>query len=683
MIQRLSASFCCLLLFHAFSLCQETVLLEEHLQERFVSNAEEEGLAEGGQDWERVLRLRRSLDLHRIDPVELGDLFGLTTFQVQAFEEYRRLVGPLIDPLELQAVPGWDETTVRRVLPWVYVAARTSLPSLLHNAWKAGIHTIQWQVSLQDSDLQNHREALQRGQPFQGSPTRLLLRYGFASDRQIRWGCTLEKDAGEPLLVNKPAAGFGMMAAHVAWKGSKTIRTLVIGDYQVSLGQGLVIWQGMAFRKTSDAMMVMRQGAVFRPHTGTDEHRFLRGLAIEAVKGRWQLALFVTKRSLDAHHVTDTVSGQSAYVSALLTSGLHRTLREQQQRHALGLSGMGGRLAYHHGRGRVAFNGCIGRYSLPMRKDASMHNLFALQGQHFSNLSADVGYSFRNMYLFGEYAVNGQGGTAFVQGAMASLHPRLDLAWLHRRISPRYHTLHGNAFTEQAEPTNEAGTYLGISLRLPSGCKIDAWLDAFRFPWLRYQVDRPSRGQSALIQFSWLPDKRTEVYLRWMRESKDQHAPWEVGPMEEIIAMTRSGVRFQYSHHPGPDWRVRVRIEGTKVWAGPIPEDGFLGHLDLQYRPTALRWRWMVRLACYETDGYSARIYGFENDVPYRNVLSVYHGRGIRCYGIAEWKGWRQVSWAAKCGISVREESQGLGVDIRLQALVQFDRGEDKEIRRH
>jgi len=668
MIRRLSIGFFFVVVITACLQGQETVHLEEHLQERVASLSEEEGLADGGQDWERLMRLRRRLDLNRIDPVEMGDLLGLTPLQVQAFESYRRLVGPMVDGLELQAVPGWDEATVRRVLPWVYVAAHPSLPTLLHNQWQAGVHTILCQSSLQSSHLQEQKEAVQRGQPFLGSPVRLLLRYGFVYDRKIRWGITLEKDPGEPLLAQKPAAGFDMLAAHVAWKGSGVIRTLVLGDFQVNLGQGLVMWQGMAYRKTSDAMLIMRQGEVFRPHTGTDELRFQRGFALEVGRGRWQLAMFASTRGLDAHRVTDTGSGQPAYVSSLLTTGLHRTPRELQQRQALGLSGIGGRLTYHHRRGRIAFNGWGGRYSLPWRKEPSMYNLFAMSGLHFSNMSAEVGYSLHNMYLFGEVAVNGCGGVAYIQGAMASLHPRLDLAWLHRRISPRYHTLYGNAFTEGAEPTNEVGSYLGISLRLPLGCKVDAWLDAFRFPWLRYQVDRPSRGQSALLQVSWLPDKRTDIFLRWMRESKGQHAVGVSGPMREVLAFTRSAMRFQYSHRPGPAWLVRVRVEGTTVRAGQMPEHGFASHLDLQYRPISCRWRWMARLAYYETGGYSSRIYGFENDVPYRNVQSVYHGRGFRCYGIAEWRGGRQISCAAKWGITLRGKTQGM--DIRVQMLL-------------
>jgi len=51
-----------------------------------------------------------------------------------------------------------------------------------------------------------------------------------------------------------------------------------MGDYTVNMGQGLIRWQGYALGRSSNMMSCFKQGELFRPHTGTDENRFCRGL---------------------------------------------------------------------------------------------------------------------------------------------------------------------------------------------------------------------------------------------------------------------------------------------------------------------------------------------------------------------------------------------------------------------
>jgi len=68
-----------------------------------------------------------------------------------------------------------------------------------------------------------------------------------------------EKDAGESFQFTKKVKGFDYFSSHLTIKNIRRINKITIGDYQIQLGQGLVIWQGMSLGKTSDIVTIRKQ----------------------------------------------------------------------------------------------------------------------------------------------------------------------------------------------------------------------------------------------------------------------------------------------------------------------------------------------------------------------------------------------------------------------------------------
>jgi hypothetical protein len=69
---------------------------------------------------------------------------------------------------------------------------------------------------------------------------------------------------------------------------------------------------------------------------------------------------------------------------------------------------------------------------------------------------------------------------------------------LHRYIHKEYQALYADAFTENSSPTNENGMYIGLNLQPTNGLQAGLYLDMYKFPWLRYQVDGPGWGREYL-----------------------------------------------------------------------------------------------------------------------------------------------------------------------------------------
>jgi hypothetical protein len=62
------------------------------------------------------------LNLNAAEAEDLYDFHFLNAMQVSNFLKYRKLLGNLIHVYELQAVPGWDLSTIAKILPYITLA---------------------------------------------------------------------------------------------------------------------------------------------------------------------------------------------------------------------------------------------------------------------------------------------------------------------------------------------------------------------------------------------------------------------------------------------------------------------------------------------------------------------------------------------------------------------------------
>ncbi len=248
-------------------------------------------------------------------------------------------MGPLVDLHELQAVPYWDVETILKILPFITVQSQQSLSlkeMLTHGdaLLLARYSRVLQQQHGYDEDTANR---------YAGDPSRILLRYKYQYKTSLQYGVTVEKDAGERVFKTFQNP-FDFTSFHFYKKGSGLVKAVAQGDYTINLGQGLVQWQSLAFKKSSEVAGLVRQSAVVRPYSGAGEFYFNRGGAITLQKGWWQATAFASARRLTASLKEDS-SGQG-YFTSFNTSGLHRTRNELQNRKNVARWSYGGNISY-------------------------------------------------------------------------------------------------------------------------------------------------------------------------------------------------------------------------------------------------------------------------------------------------------------------------------------------------
>ncbi|HSR40417.1 MAG TPA: helix-hairpin-helix domain-containing protein, partial [Phnomibacter sp.] len=571
---------------------------------------------------------RNPLNVNNATEGDLQPLRFLTDFQIQKFLQYRRLMGPLLSFYELQAIPGWDVETINRIRPFVMVGPAYTLFETMNTRFSKGEHSLLMRVSqtLQKSKGFLPKDTLPPAYP--GSPQRLLLRYKYTYKNLLQFGMLGEKDPGEQFFKGAQSKGFDFYSFHLFVRNLGVIKQLAIGDFTLNLGQGLLTYQSLGFRKSVDVMNIKRQTEILRPYNSPGEVNSLRGAAITLGQGPWSFTAFATRQKVSANAEVDSVYNED-YVSSILNNGYHRTSSETADRRNITQSSVGGRLHYKKGMFMAGVNAIHFSLSKPLRKDSLPYNYFTFSGNKLTAFSGEMSYTWRNLHAFGELAANPGGGMAGIAGLMANLDPRVDFSLLYRNIARNYASLYASAFTESTTPVNEKGLFTGMAIKPNRYFRIDAYADIFSFPWVRYRVNRPSKGKEFLLQLSWRPNKQTEVYTRLRSENKAINLSNTNGPFYETENVARQNWRTQVQYRVSSAITLRARAE--LMWydqGGKQEEQGFLLFTDFFYKPMSKPLVFNMRLQYFETDGYNSRIYAFENDVLYSFSIPVFYDKG-------------------------------------------------------
>jgi len=627
------------------------------------------------QDMEQFRK--NPLNINVAEAEELKQLRIITDLQIASLISYRSLFGKFISVYELQAVPAWDVSTIKKILPFITVASPVSFANEAGKRLRDGEHSFLLRIS-QVLERSRGFDKSTSGTKYLGSPQRVFFRHRYNYKNLLQFGIAGDKDAGEQFFKGKQSKGFDFYSFHLFARKLGAIQSLALGDFTVNMGQGLIHWQSLAFKKSVDVMGVKRQSAVLRPYSSAGEFFFHRGAGITIKKGKIETTAFASVRKLSANFVADTVNNED-FISSFLTAGYHRTESELSDRNKLTQSTFGGNIAYKNNHWQVGVNGVYYHFSSPVQKRDEPYNLYAVSGDTWYNFSIDYSYTYKNLHFFGEAAADKDLDKAFINGLLLSVDPKVDISVVQRTIAAGYQSVNGNAFTENTYPTNETGFYIGASVRPAVSWRIDAYADVFRFPWLKYLVDAPGSGKDFLTQVTFTPNKQTEIYSRFRYESKQANQPDNSTVTNFLVFLPRQNWRTQVSFKPNQYLTLRSRAE--MLWydkKGNNSEKGFLGFVDVGYKPMMSPFSGILRLQYFETDGYNSRLYAYENDVLYSYSIPAFFDKGFRYYfnvnydltrKLTLWLRWAQTLYPDKQSIgSGLDEIQGKRrSEMRLQ----------------
>jgi len=603
---------------------------------------------------------KHPVNLNSADFEELKKISILTDIQINNLLAHIQKNGKLISLYELQAIDDFDVETINRILPYIYISySEKQRYFTLKEMFKNGSNQvfIRYQQTIEEkkgfSEITDSALTENPNSRYVGTPEKVYFKYRFTYYNNISWGITAEKDAGEVMYndIRKeqklkisedklPSKGFDFYSAHFFIRDFSIIKALAIGDYSLQFGQGLTLWTGLGFGKSSDIAGVKKNAMGIKPYTSVEENLFMRGAATTiGVKGL-ELTVFYSSNKIDANiSGIDSLNKEILYVSSLQESGYHSTPGELEDKDAITQSMYGTHLGYKNRKLNIGATAYKTIFSSDIRRDLDLYNKFEFNSDENLNFGIDYSYILRNANFFGEISKSENGGMAFLNGILLSLDSKVSLSLMHRKYEKDYQVLFSSAFSENSKIANEEAVYLGIILKPHLHWTLTAYADNFTFPWLKYRVDAPSSGFDYLAQINYKPSKKVEIYLRYRQENKQINNSNDLNIIDFIEPTKKQSCRFNAAYAITPSFSFKNRVEVSKYTVGEeAAQNGYLLYQDVSYKRMKSPFTLTVRYCLFDTDSYDSRIYAYENDVLYSYSIPSFYYKGSRVYFLVKYR---------------------------------------------
>ena len=595
--------------------------------------------------------LQNPMNINSPDYDVLRRVFALTDYQIYELKKHISMNGGYMATLyELATVNGFDNKTIYRILPFIKVEGVSNPYNLkLKNVLKYGRNQIflRYQEVLEEQKGYSFAsDSLLEANPnarYLGSPQKFYAKYNFNYQNRVRFGITAEKDAGEEFFKGTQKQGFDFYSAHLFLQDFGIVKSLAIGDYHLQFGQGLTLWSGMAYGKTSSITGIKKRAQGIRPYTSADENNFFRGIATTLKKKDWELSLFYSNNRIDA--TVDTLDAEESYIASLQETGFHRTPRELAYKNNLNLQLFGTHLSYKTEFSRLGFTFYQMEYDKDVQGRISPYNQFEFTGLQNSGFGLNYETYIRKHSFFGEVSMSSNGGIATLNGLVTQLDPFFSISLLHRYYSKDYQTKYSVGFGESSRNNNEQGLFFGTNMIFHSKLTLDAYVDLFSFKWLKFRVDAPSQGVDYNLQLNYTPARYSSIYLRYRHKGKSINITDDMH-LNRVYANEKRNFRIHLQHKPYHNFTVKSRAEWSSYQVeGSDATNGFLVYQDAQYNFSKIPLNLSARIALFNTDSYDERIYAYESDVLYAFSIPAYYYKGTRAYLVMKYQIARNINF--------------------------------------
>lgn len=579
------------------------------------------------------------VDINTSDLSIFVQLLLLNDIQLRDIINHRIKYGKFASLFELQTVPSMELTDIRRVLPYLRPIGIEGVTPFKWNMLYKGSKTVLVRYS---KVLQEQGGFAGEDPKYLGSNDKLSLRFRHVVPGRVSIGFGMEKDAGEPLSRKYNDLYFDFTTFHISLENiNNVVRRVVIGDFQASAGQGLILFSGYGFGKSAFTTAVKRSERMLRPSTSMNEINALRGAGVELnITRNISFMVFGSLRKSDGNAIIpDSIENdQEQIISSLQMAGLHRTLSEIEDKGFVDQITTGATLKYSATKLTIGLNTVYDKLNKTLQPMNRTYNKYYFSGNQAINSSIDYTYFLRNVVLFGETGINPARSVATVNGALIGLHPKISLAIMFRHLPKEYYSLHGKVFSDQTATTNETGLYFGTEIKPTMRIVINAYADFYKHSWPTFQADGPSEGSSYLIKLAYQKRKKWDTYIQFRYQSEQVSG---IGDdfIPSLYSREKADIRLHFNKKIGTylAWSSRFDYVHLKL-PGDVTENSYLMYQELWARPLGKPLSGFVRFGLFNIESFQSRIYSYEHYVAYDSRNLQFDGVGSRFVTGIRWK---------------------------------------------
>jgi len=599
--------------------------MEEVLEDLSVNNDINNSV--NSLNWENELeelsnRLQEPVNLNSATREQLEQFPFLSDIQIEHLLAYIYIHGQMETIYELQLVEELDRQTIQYLLPFVCIKAINNEPAF------------RWKTMLKDAGRYGKNEVLTRldipfykrkgyEHTYLGPSVYNSVKYTFRYRDQLYAGGVAEKDAGEPFAALHNRYGYDYYSFYLLLQNCGRLKSLAVGNYRLSFGQGLVMSTDYLMGKTIYASSFNNRSAGIKSHSSTDEYNYFRGVATTvALTKRLSVSAFYSHRNMDGV-VTD------GEITSVYKTGLHRSRKEADKKNLLTSQSTGGNVSYQQNHIRLGITGVYYVFNRPYEPELTGYSKYNIHGNHFYNLGIDYAYRWRRFSFQGETAI-GKQGWASLNRLQYSPVQDIQFMLIHRFYSYDYWAMYAHSFGEGSTVQNEQGYYVGLETTPFSHWRFFVSFDLFSFPWKKYRINKPSRGTDGLIQATFTPRTNLSMYLKYRYKQKERDLTGSKGTL--TLPIFHHQLRYRLNYSLNDVFSSRTTLDYNHFHSQD--RAATKGYQVTQMISSQLPWTRLfadVQGSYFCTDDYDSRVYVSEKGLLYTFYTPSFQGRGFRC----------------------------------------------------
>ena len=600
-------------------------LMEEVLEDLSVNNDINNSV--NSLNWENELeelsnRLQEPVNLNSATREQLEQFPFLSDIQIEHLLAYIYIHGQMETIYELQLVEELDRQTIQYLLPFVCIKAINNEPAF------------RWKTMLKDAGRYGKNEVLTRldipfykrkgyEHTYLGPSVYNSVKYTFRYSDQLYAGGVAEKDAGEPFAALHNSYGYDYYSFYLLLQNCGRLKSLAVGNYRLSFGQGLVMSTDYLMGKTIYASSFNNRSTGIKRHSSTDEYNYFRGVATTvALTKRLSVSAFYSHRNMDGV-VTD------GEITSVYKTGLHRSRKEADKKNLLTSQLTGGNVSYQQNHIRLGITGVYYVFNRPYEPELTGYSKYNIHGNHFYNLGIDYAYRWRRFSFQGETAI-GKQGWASLNRLQYSPVQDIQFMLIHRFYSYDYWAMYAHSFGEGSTVQNEQGYYVGLETTPFSHWRFFVSFDLFSFPWKKYRINKPSRGTDGLIQATFTPRTNLSMYLKYRYKQKERDLTGSKGTL--TLPIFHHQLRYRLNYSLNDVFSSRTTLDYNHFHSQD--RAATKGYQVTQMISSQLPWTRLfadVQGSYFCTDDYDSRVYVSEKGLLYTFYTPSFQGRGFRC----------------------------------------------------
>ena len=600
-------------------------LMEEVLEDLSVNNDINNSV--NSLNWENELeelsnRLQEPVNLNSATREQLEQFPFLSDIQIEHLLAYIYIHGQMETIYELQLVEELDRQTIQYLLPFVCIKAINNEPAF------------RWKTMLKDAGRYGKNEVLTRldipfykrkgyEHTYLGPSVYNSVKYTFRYRDQLYAGGVAEKDAGEPFAALHNRYGYDYYSFYLLLQNCGRLKSLAVGNYRLSFGQGLVMSTDYLMGKTIYASSFNNRSTGIKRHSSTDEYNYFRGVATTvALTKRLSVSAFYSHRNMDGV-VTD------GEITSVYKTGLHRSRKEADKKNLLTSQLTGGNVSYQQNHIRLGITGVYYVFNRPYEPELTGYSKYNIHGNHFYNLGIDYAYRWRRFSFQGETAIGNQ-GWASLNRLQYSPVQDIQFILIHRFYSYDYWAMYAHSFGEGSTVQNEQGYYVGLETTPFSHWRFFVSFDLFSFPWKKYRINKPSRGTDGLIQATFTPRTNLSMYLKYRYKQKERDLTGSKGTL--TLPIFHHQLRYRLNYSLNDVFSSRTTLDYNHFHSQD--RAATKGYQVTQMISSQLPWTRLfadVQGSYFCTDDYDSRVYVSEKGLLYTFYTPSFQGRGFRC----------------------------------------------------